>query len=902
MACVNIGAGDKRVILASEDYNLEQNYPEEETWIFTNACILPTPTIRVNNLHLHTASFAVLYDSAFIDASGPRGKDISQRDEPASDAKGADGYDVHFSSANVSADHAFGVHAPGGDGGAGYSGVAAGVDGGDGGNGGNGGDIVFIYNDTYRVAYEACRTYHYETDDSKKPAELQEWVGFCQQTITHPQWLVDSIQNFATSYPNMSPDDLSDGIDDLLESVDNASSGFASDLSSKMTYRGGFYGVGGQGIGKDGKNGSSGQMGRFTAGRTMRANDIRACSEMLFHPDQVAMTLRNASDDYFLGSEESLLRCGLSLRLLVNRLSFLSDLNGNDALYKAYAQYETDLFILPSGGADPTSITSLNNSLKQATVYMSQLGKGLDLYGHDPTWVPRGSYTFYKDQLKDVLDGLAGIEDNYWDYVNSANDQIKRRASIRQSQTTAQSVIDRARSDIQRLEDSLPITAKLIASFSPLLPEKRKALLSEINKLTYDIQHHFSVSFSDFIDAAAQFAFAPGLPMGAVQAGRLLFDANTVIPNGSGGKIDKDYLVNQVKGITADMAGLEEGLKLGSGSSTLTIDDPGAAKLIAEEKKLVALISQYADLLQDLKAIRSKFDDYIKMVLDRNNAVIHYNAMVTLWVQAEATINEQQQKLDILNHASLDDIDPNLPVLAAFVRESYFHTVSQALRLLYVTERALAFWTLQPPVSNLSALRGNGFERKGLSQALQSARTDILLAYDDAVENSTNASQKFDSIRLDLDPDDLSTLQDGSTVILRIPESYSFTLRDDSPFANCADVRLSTVRFYAKGATTEDNMLTISLAHMGAETIVDVDDLEHNFTHNEIHFKFQYNYVSNVIQTDGDIADLVDGEYALPGPFAYWSVAINDDYNKSLDLSGLTSAWFEFSGWSRSFE
>ncbi|KZT19025.1 hypothetical protein NEOLEDRAFT_1183727 [Neolentinus lepideus HHB14362 ss-1] len=898
---VTIGAGNKRVILVSEDYILEPTYPERETWIYTNASILPTRNIRTRDLHLHTASFSVLYDSAYFDASGDLGKDLSGPQERPSDANGGNGYNVCFSSANVAAGRVFGVHAQGGDGGAGYSGIAAGQKGGDGGNGGDGGIIFFIYNDIYRVAFEACRTYHYETDDKKKQKELQEWIDFCQQTITHPQWLVDNIRRFADTYANMSLDDQSDGVDDLLESIDSASSGFASKISSKTSYHGGFYGVGGQGTPTDGKNGASGQMGQYKAMRTMRVVDVRACSEMLFHPDQVAMTLRDALDNYFLGSDESVLHCGRSLRILIDRLSFLSDLKSSDPLYRAYAQYETDLFILPSGGADPTSVTSLKNSLQRAKAYMSQLGKGFDFYGHDPTWVPRGSYDFYKTQLKDVLDGVTGIEDNYWDYVNSVKDQIKRRATIRQSQVTAKIVIDRAKSDIRRLEDSLSITAKLIASFSPLIPEKRKALLSEIEKLSYDIQHHFAVSFSNFIDAAAQFAFSPGLPMGTVQAGRLIFDAKTTIPDGYGGKIDKDYLINQVEGITADTEGLEEGLKMGSGSPTLTIDDPGAAKLIAEEKKLVALINQYGYLLKDLKSIRAKFDDYIKMVLDRNNAVIHYNAMVTLWAETETTINQQEQKLDVLNHSALDDIDPSLPVLAAFVRESYFHTVAQALRLLYVTERALAFWTLQPPVSNLATLRANGFERKGLSQALQSARTDILVAYDDVVENSTNKSQKFSNIRLDLDADDLSVLKDGSSVILRIPEAYSFTLRDDSPFADCSDVRLTTVRFYVKGATTNDSMLSVSLAHLGAETIVDVDDLPHNFTHNQIQFKFQYNYVSNAIQTDGDIGDLVNGEYALPGPFAYWSVAVNDSYNKSLDLSDVTCAWFEFSGWSRPF-
>ena len=68
-----------------------------------------------------------------------------------------------------------------------------------------------------------------------------------------------------------------------------------------------------------------------------------------------------------------------------------------------------------------------------------------------------------------------------------------------------------------------------------------------------------------------------------------------------------------------------------------------------------------------------------------------------------------------------------------------------------------------------------------------------------------------------------------------------------------------------------------------------------------MHFKFQYNLDTGAIQTDGDMASLVNKELALPGPFAQWKITVNDSYNNDLDMSEVTDAWFEFSGWSRSF-
>ena len=349
------------------------------------------------------------------------------------------------------------------------------------------------------------------------------------------------------------------------------------------------------------------------------------------------------------------------------------------------------------------------------------------------------------------------------------------------------------------------------------------------------------------------------------------------------------------------MDGLKEGLKMGSGSPTLTIDDPGAAKLLLEEHQLQHLIRQYRDLIKDLDVIVAMFDEYINIVLSRNEAVIRYNAIVTLQLQCEAVVKTQQHQVDLLNSTKLDQIDPELPMIAVFVQQSYFYTVDQVLKLLYRTERALAFWTLSLPSSNLATLRQGGFERRGLTAALESTKVDILTAYDDAVENSTSAAQQFGPITVHLSDSQLGNLKDSNWTLVTVVEAYSYTDISASPFANCADVRLTKVRFYAEGATTGDNVLMVSLAHTGGETLVDTNDLAHSFSHNELHFKFQHNYSTAEILTDGNLSDVASGQYALPGPFTTWKVEIKDTYNDNLELSDVTSARFEFWGWSKSF-
>ena len=357
------------------------------------------------------------------------------------------------------------------------------------------------------------------------------------------------------------------------------------------------------------------------------------------------------------------------------------------------------------------------------------------------------------------------------------------------------------------------------------------------------------------------------------------------------------------------MEGLKEGLTVGPGGNSLSIDDPGAAKLLVEERSLMGLIEKYRDLLGDstIANIKAKFDEYINTVLMRNNYVIRYNTALVLRAQAYRTIASQQNQLDILARESIEKLDPDLPGLALFVEQAFFDTTAQVLKSIYRAERALAFWTLAGPVNNLTAFRRGGFLRSNhgsnpIHSSLASAKNNIIIKYADAIENSTHQTQRFGDtvpIKIYLSQDTLKDLKAG--VYITIPAARSTTKKADSPFADCADVRLSRVRFYVKGAKTSDNMLNVSLEHMGNETIIDSRNNVHVFVHNAIDFKFRYNLETGAIQTDGDIASLINQELALPGPFTQWIITVNEKYNRDLDMSGVTEAWFEFAGWSRTF-
>ncbi|KAL4261751.1 hypothetical protein AB1N83_007085 [Pleurotus pulmonarius] len=897
METITSKSTDTSLTLASASYSLQiSNFKSfKHNYIYTNDCTFDSSSVVVtNNFDLHTSSFLVNRDKATIAANG----DDGTTEQP----NGTEGYHIYLTSSLFDTSRSIVLSARGGNGlnRSSQEGRK------DGGNGGNGGGVVLYCADDYSYALGMASVWLNVTEDQEKKDQRRAWVHHMQRFITTPAYLVNAVKKLADAIDTS--DDFTDEKDAMVDTIclglDGQSDEFMQSNTADIT--GGDYGVGSNG----GLNGKSGQLGSVEQIRMTRKS-IPKQSRIFVHPDQVNMTLRDIEDDYFLGSSESLLRCGLALAKLVERISFVDTLTEDAPLYQTYAQKEQELFILPSNSNVPTSVASLNESLKKAKNYAWQLSQGLDFYGHQPNWVPQGSFLLYKEDLDVILNDFTDIEDNYWDYKNKALSQQKRIDAINVGQSKANSIIQRTRIDLDYLSNDLVVTANLIAALSVPLPAKRTALLDAISKLSDKIQHAFRVPFGDFVDAAAMIAFAPGLPMAVIQGIGVIVKGKDGVSDDSGLKVEKDYLLNKIVGISGDLAGISEGLMLLNDGS-YKIDDPGATKLTMEEKSLMDLIGQYRSLLGEdtLKDVKAKFDDFIDAVLTRNNAVIHYNANVVLYQQISAELDSQKRQLDILGRIQLETIDLELPSIAAFVQRSFFATTSRVLKMLYRTQRALAFYTLQPDSADLSSFRTGGFERKGIAAALKSAKVNIYDAYHNAIDGFTSQRQNFGyhsegasgaPISIPLDEGQLETLKSKKGVIVAFTEAYPSTPKADNPFAGFADVRLSNVRVYLEGAKTGDGDLLVSIEHFGKDTMVNTMGEAYRFTHNPLYFKFQYALATGAILVDGDIEDVVAKEFAPPGPFSTWRIRISDLYNQSPDLSGVRKCWFEFSGSSRSF-
>jgi hypothetical protein len=948
---VSILVGGDRFIIDSSSLALGttvfKTFSDFRTFIYANDCTL-ADDVTAKELHLHTASFNSNGSPTFH-LQGENGKDGvgGQTDV----TNGTNGHNFFFSSANFDYKSRFKVNAKGGNGGRGAS-AALGGQGGAGGNGGNGGIIDIKYEDSYEVAIDG-RDDYLDAVDGADPAHpdkseqaikeaAKNWVEVLKVVVKDPSQVTSLIDELYTElektdeygHPKITIplDDLENKMNVLDRKLEDLKpgDGMAFDLENAIECDGGFPGRGGDGN-PQGKEGQRGTRGDYTVYNDMDYDAIWDSDELLYHPDQISMTFRDAYAEYFRGAGangvQNIQRCATLLGQLIQRLGFLDDIDAKDpssktdsALWKAYSNREADILVLPSGSGKPTTISTLQNVYQQAQLYMAQLRSGQDLYGHSPMWVPRGSFEFYQGQVDDVLQDFDKIEKNYELYKKNDFKQKSKLQWIQDGIGSANAAIDKTTKHQITTASLIPPLIASIQSLNAGIPRKKKALVDEINQVIDKIKDMHTVPLKEFLSSAVSLVFMPKAAMGVVVAGQVWLNSTRGLTDEAGSLVEKSFIIDQIEEIDNTIEGLKDGITL-TDAGSLEPGEAGGPKLAATREALMGLIDQYRNLIKDWQYLVKLFDDYTETVVNRNNQALQYNQYLISWLQDELSIRQQKDTIDGLNRKGLDEIDPELPAVAAFVQQSYYNTVDQILKLLYMTERALSFWAIDLPLDNFDTIRQGGIDGGGLSASLSSLQKNILNSYREAVENSTSAYQKFGDwdgsgpnvpLVYHLTDDEWQGLSAGDEQTSVVMSSaYAGTTLDENVFLGRYDVRLTKVRFFVEGDINfldddGDKVIRVSLRHTGKETIVDPNGIPNDFEHNTLHFSFEYLYPFDPqnpqIITDGIMFDSPVPQklsYALFGPFTVWDIEISQDLNPNLILSGMTGARLEFTGWSK---
>ncbi|EON64912.1 hypothetical protein W97_04146 [Coniosporium apollinis CBS 100218] len=114
---------------------------------------------------------------------------------------------------------------------------------------------------------------------------------------------------------------------------------------------------------------------------------------------------------------------------------------------------------------------------------------------------------------------------------------------------------------------------------------------------------------------------------------------------------------------------------------SLHIEDSLTAKLLTKGKDIMDMVYKYRDLLcgSTLDDFPALSNDYINTTLQRNNQVMHYNALTTLILEARIKRDASQHTQVTLGSEEAMPINTEIPALAVSIKSNYLSHTPQML-------------------------------------------------------------------------------------------------------------------------------------------------------------------------------------------------------------------------------
>lgn len=877
-----------------------------QLWIFAEDVSL-AETFAVRNAVLSAHSLDVAAPPGVLDASGADGATAPGVNENA-DHPGPAGGDGEPGGTLCLYVESAGPYTPdftlsvrGGNGGAGQAGTVQ-TPGSDGGNGGAGGHAVVVAGVPPLAWLATLRVIDGLSTPGARQAALRDLLASLPADDRLAS-LRTTLQSAAAAATGQA---LTAAMESAAQQLQVLASGFTAALSAAADVGGGAYGPYGAGA-PNGANGAAGAPGTLDCVAVGAPADVAAAAFPPFfvaHPSQCARLLERARLMYLVLDPVHDPQGVPDLMALLLRLQARTDVfvqaSATSELATYYVQNEARVGAVGS----LQQMGALNT---QAGQYLAQLRQGRDLFGNNGNYVPLASFGFYKSLLDELIPNFGVLEANYHAYFDALEKGTAQMDAVHAARAQQQQVMQTARSQLASLQLEAERSAAIIDGYEITLPPVKQALEDAIEAARADIDNAFSFSFDQLVQAVGTLAFAPESQfMMLVQAGQLLYNASTKVENDQGVLVNKSYIVSQIDTVQATVEGLTEGYQqLDNG--TLAPDDPGAAKLVAQEAQLTSFLSQFSDRFSsDLQAVQQSFDRYVSQVVTRNNQILNYNATVLLMLNNAQLIAQGQQNTQRLNDAALAGMAPGLPDLVSYVSGLYYTARAQLLEVLSLTARAFRFWALSDADLLAQALGGRTPPEIDTA-ALTAAQSSILNAYRSAVEDfGTNASvfpaqPDQPGLVVNVPAWQVELIKESHQLMVQLPTVTPTTTSDQSVFAGMANVRVLAARAWIDGARTTSGTLHVDVTHTGSEQIVNPSGTVFSFSHEPVTKPFIYSLKSGAVVEDanfGVVQQEVGGAptYAALGPFTTWQIKVDPAYNSGLDLSGVTGIRLEFQG------
>ncbi|UPK92089.1 hypothetical protein LCI18_003024 [Fusarium solani-melongenae] len=571
---------------------------------------------------------------------------------------------------------------------------------------------------------------------------------------------------------------------------------------------------------------------------------------------------------------------------------------------------------------------------------------GMDFMGHAGLWTPRLTYKFYETELDGFVSKVTEVAKSLADIQG----EEKAKAALEKSHQNCKLQLEGIQTRIMLLtahpNGELRLIGTQIAEYTPLLKAKRTLLQKMVAEAKVEIKKEWNWDPKILLDALCMIAFCPSKFNVGAQLANGVYKSATTVQSLDGEAVDKTYVVSQFGDAGESLEALADGYKSRPDGS-LSVDDPGATKLLSTKTNLEKLLKNFQNTIPTLHTkIEKQLNEYVSIIEKRNKAVMDYNASLQLLAKAYADRDFYESRDKELGQVELSTYDPMAPSIRLWLTKYRQDLRYNILSTLYRGERALQFWGLAddlpdiPAAEDLSDLDLLRRRTEILKQRFQDALTarannpgTVWPAVDGGFNNRGRG--KF----FQLSPDDVAAFKKATSISVNgadplvsynvheayftIPPARAGDSKAQSDFAGHADVRIDSVKAWLYGAkvSRRNNKaeLAVTLVHLGEESIVREDNKVFEFKHDAVTLTCTYDptevqsaedipksiaydnqnlnsFHSAVLQARAETGGQLAASF---GPFAQWRLSVSSQHNLGLDMTGLTDIAIEFTGESR---
>ncbi|KAB8223185.1 hypothetical protein BDV33DRAFT_167617 [Aspergillus novoparasiticus] len=130
-----------------------------------------------------------------------------------------------------------------------------------------------------------------------------------------------------------------------------------------------------------------------------------------------------------------------------------------------------------------------------------------------------------------------------------------------------------------------------------------------------------------------------------------------------GDAVKKQYIIDQLAQCSETFESPEKAFRTRK-DNQIEIDDPGSLKILATKGDIEKILREFKNAIveKDKKDIESALDSFIAVTLNRNNAVLDYNAFLQLLFEASNVREYSKSQAEALGQR-MHTLDPNAPAI-----------------------------------------------------------------------------------------------------------------------------------------------------------------------------------------------------------------------------------------------